>query len=108
MEVLDETGLEAAPLAFGAAAPLVLAAVPLGVPLAVLQTTWLGTWTPLAWQICEAKVMAFCWSSALQPPGLARQHEMSLMKELLLQMHLASRPQSPMPFRRNEFAQSCC
>lgn len=71
-----------------------------------VQTTVLGTLTWLAWQICWAKSMAFCWSSALQAP--IRQHEMAEMKSLSAQMQAASRPQLPMPPFRKMLAQLCC
>lgn len=71
-----------------------------------VQTTVLGTLTWLAWQICCAKSMAFCWSSALQAP--IRQHEMAEMKSLSAQMQAASRPQLPMPPFRKMLAQLCC
>lgn len=75
-------------------------AVPVEVPVAVAvapvpveQVTWSGTWTPLALQICWAKVMALAWSSALQAP--TRQQETSPMKLWFAQMHLGSVPQPP-------------
>ncbi len=71
-----------------------------------VQTTVLGTLTWLAWQICWAKSMAFCWSSGLQAP--TRQQLMAEMKSLLAQMHSGSRPQLPMPPFRKMLAQLCC
>jgi len=49
---------------------------------------------------------ALSWSDALQSP--ARQQAISSMNSLLLQMHLTSLPQSPMPPLRKELAQLCC
>jgi hypothetical protein len=70
-------------------------------PAVVEQLTALGTLTPWAAQICEAKWTAELWSSSSQAPGLARQQAMSPMKDSFSQMHLGSVPQSPMPPARN-------
>ncbi len=84
--------------------------LPPALPVAVAaQLTAVGTVTPWAAQICEAKTTAELWSAALQPPGLARQQAMSLMKLLLEQMHLGSEPQPAMPLpATNWVTQSCC
>lgn len=70
-----------------------------------MHSTVLGTLTLLAWQICWAKSMAFCWSSAAQAP--TRQHEMAPMKDVSAQMHSGSRPQLPMPPLRKMVAHFC-
>lgn len=81
-----------------AVALLPLVEEPLEVPVAVAlapdaveQLTWSGTWTPLAEQICWAKVMALAWSSALQAP--TRQQATLPRKSWFAQMHLGSVPQ---------------
>lgn len=60
-------------------------------PEAVEQLTWSGTSTPLAEQICWAKVMADCWSASLHAP--TRQQATFPMKSWFAQMHLGSVPQ---------------
>lgn len=85
-----------APVAVALALPLLEEplAVPVAValaPEAVEQLTWSGTWTPLAEQICWAKVMALAWSSALQVP--TRQQATFPRKSWFAQMHLGSVPQ---------------
>lgn len=73
-----------------------------------VQLTAVGTETPWAAQMVEAKATAEDWSLVLQPPGLARQQAMSPRKLWLEQMHFASVPQLPMPPEKNWLAQSCC
>lgn len=87
-----------------AAVPVAVVEAPLEVPLvepvavavalapeAVEQLTVLGTWTPLAEQICWAKVMAEAWSASLQAP--TRQQATFPRKSWFAQMHLGSVPQ---------------
>lgn len=87
-----------------AEAPVAVAVLPLEEPLwvpvavavalapeAVEQLTWSGTWTPLAEQICWAKVMAEAWSASLQAP--TRQQATFPRKSWFAQMHLGSVPQ---------------
>lgn len=84
------------PVAVAVAEPLL--EEPLAVPVAVAlapdaveQLTWSGTSTPLALQICWAKVMADCWSASLQAP--TRQQATFPRKSWFEQMHLGSVPQ---------------
>lgn len=77
-----------------AAALLLGAALP-NVDAVGAHDTMLGTLILLAWQICWAKSMAFCWSEASH--CAIRQHEMEPMKLLSAQMQAGSRPQLPMP-----------
>lgn len=88
--------LAESPVAVAVAEPLL--EEPLGVPVAVAlapeaveQLTWSGTSTPLAEQICWAKVRADCWSASLQAP--TRQQATLPMKSSFAQMHLGSVPQ---------------
>lgn len=71
--------------------PLAVAVAVALAPDAVEQLTWSGTWTPLAEQICWAKVMALAWSSSLQAP--TRQQATLPRKSWFAQMHLGSVPQ---------------
>lgn len=80
-----------------------LLAVVANVDAVEAQDTVLGTLTWLAWQICWAKSMAFCWSEASH--SWIRQHEMAPMKLLSAQMQAGSRPQLPMPPLRKMSAQ---
>ena len=79
--------------------PVAVALEPLAVPVAVAlappdaveQLTVLGTETPLAEQICWAKVMAEAWSASLQVP--TRQQATLPRKSWFAQMHFGSVPQ---------------
>lgn len=104
-----------APVAVAVAAPVPVPVavaeappVPVVAVAAVLaQLTTVGTATPWAEQICEAKVRAEAWSAASQSP--TRQQATLEMKLWFSQMHLASVPQPPYdpPVNCSE-AQLCC
>lgn len=102
----------AVPVAVAVAAPVpvpvaVAAPLPVAVAAVLAQLTTVGTATPWAEQICEAKVMAEAWSAASQSP--TRQQATLEMKLWFSQMHLASVPQPPYdpPVNCSE-AQLCC
>lgn len=91
---LELVAVAEAPVPVAVALALLPLAVPVAVALApdaVEQLTVLGTWTPLAEQICWAKVMAEAWSASLQAP--TRQQATLPRKSWFAQMHFGSVPQ---------------